>query len=139
MGKAGRPSDYDPEICEKLLDLMAGGLSLTAACGELGFYRQRAYEWAEKHEALADAIRLGQAKRTTFLERRMLGATEGPVVTSSIFALKNSAPDEWRDRVVQEVTGKDGGAIEVAEVTDRERAKALLAVLSRADAEKSST
>ena len=32
MGKAGRPSDYDPEICEKILDLMAGGLSLTAAC-----------------------------------------------------------------------------------------------------------
>lgn len=77
---------------------MAGGLSLTAAMGDLGFYRGTALDWAKVHPEFAIAINVGQAKRTVFLERRMLAATEGPVVTSSIFALKNAAPDEWREK-----------------------------------------
>lgn len=108
---AGRPSHYDPAFAEEIIQLMASGLSLTAAAAELGFVKQTIYNWAEKNPELMDAIRLGQGKRTLFLERRMLSADAGPVVTSSIFALKNSAPDEWREKIEQTYSGPDGGPI----------------------------
>lgn len=109
---AGRPSEYKPEYAEELIRLMKEGLSLTAAAAEIGVWRQRVYQWAEENQELADAIKRGQALRTNFLEKRMLSADSGPVVTSSIFALKNSAPDEWRDKVEQTHSGPDGGPIQ---------------------------
>lgn len=126
---AGRPSEYNPTYVNELISLMSEGLSLTAAAAELGFVKQTVYNWAEKNPELLDAIKLGHGKRTNFLERRMLKATEGPVVTSSIFALKNAAPDEWRDKHDHEITGKDGKDLipEANEVETARRVAFLLA------------
>jgi hypothetical protein len=85
---------------------MATGLSLAAAAAELGFHRQRVYEWVEKHPDFADTIKLAMTKRQLFLERRLLAADQGPVVTSTIFALKNAAAADWRDKQEIEHSGK---------------------------------
>ena len=95
---AGRPTDYRPQFGEEILALMAEGLSLTAAAAELGFHRQRVYEWEERYPEFADVIKLARGKRVLKLERDLLAAPDSPTVTSRIFALKNAAPDEWRDR-----------------------------------------
>lgn len=94
----GRPTDYNPAFGEQIVTLMADGLSLAAAAAELGIHRQRVYEWKERHPEFADTISLGMAKRQLFLERRLLSAAEGPIVTSSIFALKNAAALDWREK-----------------------------------------
>jgi hypothetical protein len=130
---AGRPSEYKPAFADEIINLMAEGLSLTAAAASLGFHRQRAYEWAEKHPEFADAIKLAQAKRTLKLEQDLLTATEGPRVTARIFALKNAAPDEWRDKQVTEHVGKDGGPIETVNVSASRRKAALALLLARKD------
>ena len=109
----GRPTDFKPAMGEEILQSMAQGLSLAAAASYLGIHRQRVYEWMEKHSEFADTIKLAQAKRQAFLERRLLSAENGPVVTSTIFALKNAAPDDWREKQALEVTGKDGGPMEI--------------------------
>lgn len=132
---AGRPTDYRPEFAEEIVQLMDEGLSLTAASAELGFWRQRAYEWAVKHPEFADAIKFGQARRTLKLERDLLGSGDGPFVTSRIFALKNAAPDEWRDRVVNEHSGPDGGPIQTEDVSARDRiARKLSSIAARSGA-----
>lgn len=95
---AGRPTDFQPAMGEEILQLMAGGLSLAASAASLGIHRQRVYEWMERHPEFADTIKLAQAKRQLFLERRLLSASDGPVVTSTIFALKNAGPEDWRDK-----------------------------------------
>jgi hypothetical protein len=105
---AGRPTDFKPQYGEEILQLMAEGLSLAAAAAELGIHRQRVYEWEANHEEFADTIKLARSKRQLFLERRLLKAEQGPVVTSTIFALKNAAGDDWRDKQEHELTGKDG-------------------------------
>lgn len=115
---AGRPSEYKPAYCDEVVSLMATGLSLTAAMGELGFHRNTAMLWAKAHPEFMCAIEKGQAKRTLYLERTMLDCDIGPRVTARIFALKNAAPDEWREKVVNEHVGKDGGPIETADKTD---------------------
>ena len=96
--KMGRPTDYRPEMGEQILDLMEQGFSLAAAASQIGVHRQRVYEWMERHPDFADTTRLAQVKRQFFLEKRLLTADQGPVVTSTIFALKNAGPDDWRDK-----------------------------------------
>lgn len=95
---AGRPTDYRPEFGEQILSLMSGGLSLAAAAASLGVHRQRVYEWKERYEEFADTVKLAMAKRQLFLEQRLLSAEVGPVVTSTIFALKNAGAEDWRDK-----------------------------------------
>lgn len=102
---AGRPTDYKPEYGREIINLMATGLSLTAAAADLGFHRQRVYEWEQAHPEFADAIKLARAKRVLSLEREILAASEGPRVTARIFALKNADPVEWRDKQEVETNG----------------------------------
>ncbi len=111
---AGRPSEYTPALGNELIELMATGLSLTAAAASLGFHRDTMYDWSQKHPEFSDALKLAKGKRVLKLETDLLDAPDGPTVTSRIFALENADPTEWRDRVQQEITGKDGGPIEVA-------------------------
>ncbi len=84
---------------------MSEGLSLAAAAAELGIHRQRVYEWVERHEEFADTVKLAMAKRQLFLERRLLKADAGPVVTSTIFALKNAGAEDWREKQEVEHSG----------------------------------
>jgi hypothetical protein len=92
----------------EVINLMAEGLSLTAAMAELGYHRQTAYDWQDKYPEFSDAVKIGQAKRQLFLERRLLSADAGPVVTSSIFALKNTGTGDWRDKQEVDHTSSDG-------------------------------
>jgi len=125
---AGRPTDWTPTLGEEILQLMADGLSLAAAAAELGIHRQRVYEWEERHPEFADTVKLARGKRQLFLERRLLKADAGPVVTSTIFALKNAGAEDWRDKQEIEHTGK----MEVADTDARQLSRAILAVLSEA-------
>lgn len=104
MAKVGRPTIYKPEYGEQILELMESGLSLAAAAAAIDINRERVYDWEKVHEEFAHTIKLARTKRQLFLERRLLTADQGPVVTSSIFALKNAAPDDWREK--QEVENK---------------------------------
>lgn len=111
MKKIGRPTDFKPAMGEEILQLMASGLSLAASAAQIGIHRQRVYEWMERHPDFADTVKLAQAKRQLFLERRLLSADSGPVVTSTIFALKNAGPEDWRDKHDHEHTGPGGGPV----------------------------
>lgn len=129
---AGRPTDYKPEYGETILSLMAEGLSLTAAAASIDVHRQRVYEWAEKHTEFADAISLAKGKRTLKLERDLLTASDGPTVTSRIFALKNAMPDEWREKQAVEHTGADGGPIKTEDLSPNDLARRIAFALSQA-------
>ena len=108
MAERGRPTDYKPAMGNEILELMATGLSLAASAAELGFHRQRVYEWVERYPDFADTVKLAQAKRQLFLERRLLSADQGPIVTSTIFALKNAGPEDWREKQEIDHKSSDG-------------------------------
>lgn len=105
----GRPTDYTKTMGEEILTLMASGLSLAAAAAELGIHRQRVYEWVDRHPEFADTVKLAQAKRQLFLERRLLdNGMAGPQITSTIFALKNAGAADWREKQEVEHSGNVG-------------------------------
>jgi transposase len=76
---------------------MSRGFSLTAFAGEIGKDRTTVYEWMARHREFALAVSRGRAGRTNWLEGKLLRSRKGAETTAAIFALKNAAPDEWRD------------------------------------------
>lgn len=105
---AGRPSKYEPRFCEEVESLMRLGYSKTAVAGAIGVDRDTFLNWAKEHPAFFGAVKRGEAARTHKLETDLLLARDGPNVTSRIFALKNAAPEEWREKQVVDHTNSDG-------------------------------
>lgn len=95
---AGQPTKYKPEYVAELLAAADEGLSLLAFAGIIGVGRSTLNEWKEAHPEFAAAWDVHQAKRVLHLERTMLSAEQGPRVTARIFALKNAAPEDWKDK-----------------------------------------
>jgi hypothetical protein len=112
VATVGRPSLYDPKLCVDVVAYMGKGFSLTAFAGKIGVSRECIYEWARVHPEFSSAVKSAQSARCTALEEGLLDQTlAGPQITARIFALKNAAPLDWRDRY--EHTGADGGPIAV--------------------------
>jgi len=95
--RTGRPSDYRPEYCDRAVEFMGKGYSVTAFAGELGQSKETLYAWVATHPEFSDAITRGRSARLKALEERMLSANNGGTAATSIFALKNADPDEWRE------------------------------------------
>lgn len=127
---AGRPTKYDEALCEKAVAFMAEGYSLTALAGEFDVSRDTVYEWQQQHEEFSDAIKRGRAKGARFWENKLRSAESSPQVTSSIFALKNRAADDWRDKVDHEMSGPNGGPIETKDASTLEVARRLAFLLA---------
>lgn len=102
----GRPTDYRPELGEQIVSIMETGLSLTAAAARCDVHRRRVYDWKAKYPDFEELIELAMGKRQAFLEDRLLTSEAGPVVTSTIFALKNAGPEDWRDKREVEHSGE---------------------------------
>ena len=104
----GRPSRYTNEMAEIAYEVMSRGLSKMAAAGVIGVSRDTFRQWEIDHPRFSARVKMGEAARTLSLEQDLLEAPDGPTVTSRIFALKNAAPDEWRDRKEVDHQSSDG-------------------------------
>ena len=100
----GRPTLYRPEYCQRAIEFMGQGYSVTALAGHLGVTKNAVYEWMAAHRDFGDAINRGRAARVAALETKLLTTSQGVGVTAAIFALKNADPDEWQDRYNTEST-----------------------------------
>lgn len=129
----GRPTKYTHEMCQAVLEVMGEGLSLTAFAGRIGVARSTINEWMDGNPEFSEACKVGQAKRTEYLERTMLAdGIAGPQVTARIFALKNAAPDEWREK--QEIENKVSGSVDIEQKPNRELSKLILSLLAKSQA-----
>ena len=117
----GRPTKYKPEYCQQVIDFMSKGYSLTAFAGNILVAFSTIQEWEKAHEAFSAAIKIGKAARTGILEKELLEKENGPQVTARIFALKNAAPDEWREKVEHDVNLKIDIAQRIQDGLERRR------------------
>jgi hypothetical protein len=137
--KGGRPTKYRAEYAaqaEKLCRLGAVDADLAdffnVTISTVGL-------WKVTHAEFSAALKAGKEEADARVERSLYQRANGyshdavklflhqgeviraeyrehypPDTTAAIFWLKNRRPDLWRDRQVTELTGKDGGAIDVA-------------------------
>lgn len=101
----GRPSLYRPQYCADVVEAMGAGHSFTAFAGMIGVSKDTLYEWKRTHPEFAEASEVAKPARLLFLERRLLEADTTQKVSSSIFALKNADPSEWREKQTVTVAG----------------------------------
>jgi transposase len=94
----GRPTLYRPEYCQRAIEFMGQGYSVTALAGHLGMSKDAIYDWINLYPDFCHAIKMGRAARVAALETKLLTTSQGVGVTAAIFALKNADPDEWQDR-----------------------------------------
>lgn len=119
--KTGRPTSYDPIYCDAVIKCMANGHSATGFAGSIGVCRATVFNWANDHPEFLVALKAGQAAASQFWERILakIASEGGGNATAAIFGLKNRASEDWADKVLTELTGKNGGAIETKDMTER--------------------
>lgn len=135
----GRPSSYNDAYAEQALKLCRLGATDKELADFFGVSEQTINTWKVKHkkflESLKEGKQMADAEVAHKLYRRAIGysheavkivanANTGqehivpftehypPDTTACIFWLKNRRPDLWRDKLQQELTGKDGGPVE---------------------------
>jgi len=93
----GRPTKYREEYCRMVQEHMGKGRSLTAFAGEIKVSIDAVQDWIATQPDFSLAVKRAQAQRVNALEERLLSANNGGTAATSIFALKNACPAEWRE------------------------------------------
>jgi hypothetical protein len=126
--KAGQPTKYRPEMCEKVYELATQGFYNDKISKELGITNQTLHAFMKDHPEFLDAIKRGKAIADEKVERTLFEMATGyshqvykpmvvgtgmgesqvkvieyieklpPNMTAIIFHLKNRKPQEWRDK-----------------------------------------
>lgn len=137
LTKRGRPSLYDAEFCEIVLELGAQGKSKAQIAARLGINRDTLNEWTKIHPEFSVAVKNAQELALAWWEDagQVNMARQGFNATAYIFQMKNRFRDDYRDVTAMEHTGKNGGPIETRDVgslTDDELANIALSGSPRA-------
>lgn len=124
----GRPTKYDPAYCEQVVELGKLGKSREQICATLHIGVHNMNTWEQAHEEFRRAIEESRLYALAYWEdiadRHMTEVPGGPRLNTGLWARSMSArfPAKYSDRTKVEVTGKDGGAIEVDHVHDFSKA-----------------
>lgn len=147
---AGRPSKFDEIDLDQVKSLATRGWTDQEMADHFKVARSTWSKWKIDHPEFSDTLKNWKDEADKRVERslyeRALGFSHpeekifqhngealrvstvkqyAPDTTAAIFWLKNRNPDEWKDRVHNEHTGKDGAPIEL-ETKPSEALKAFL-------------
>jgi transposase-like protein len=137
---AGRPSEYRPEFVDRAKEMCERGATDAQLADEFGVTVTTIYNWRNKFPDFLDAIKTNKAIADERVERSLYERATGysresvkifcnkdgevsqvpfiehvaPDPTSMIFWLKNRKPQEWRDKVQTEISGR----VAIGEVAD---------------------
>lgn len=165
--KHGRPTEYTPEIGDRICAALATGMSLRSVCRDDDLPDERSVRrWASDHKhpfspqyvharelgylAMADeTLEISDDGSNDWMakhgkEGEIVGyAINGEAVARSRlrvdtrkWLLSKCLPKVFGDKVVNEITGKDGGPIETKDVSDLEVARKVAFMLGKAVAKK---
>lgn len=134
MARTGRPSDYTQEIADEICTRLANGESLRAICGSdrddfmphIGtvlrwvvahdaFREQYAKAREVQAETMADEIvSIADGKDLGVEEKVALSARDRLRVDSRKWVASKLLPKKYGDKVQQEITGAEGGPLQVS-------------------------
>lgn len=144
---AGRPSSFKPEYVEQAEKLCLLGATDDEIGAFFKVSTRQVHRWKMLHPEFGHSLKVGKELADDRVKRSLYQRAVGyrqkavkifmpagreepvyapfveqiaPDTTAAIFWLKNRCPEEFRDRQHHEHTGKDGGPIQVADMTDAE-------------------
>ena len=120
----GRPSKYDPAYCEGVVRLGKLGYTRSMIANELGIGWRNLQNWEGAHEEFRVALEQARYDSMAHMERlaleHMIESPGGPKLNTGLWSRSMAArfPNDYRDNSKVEVSGRNGGAIEVDVVHD---------------------
>jgi hypothetical protein len=114
----GRPTLYRREMCDRLVEAMAGGLTAEAAAARIGISARSLFYWQKEHAEFLQAIQEGRRRSQLWWEERALAMANGESGNTQIVMLglrnRSRAATGWNnDTVKLEHSGPEGGPVEV--------------------------
>jgi hypothetical protein len=106
--KTGRPTKYDPLICDQIVELGAQGKSKAQIRRDIGIHHSTWGDWIEAHPEFSAAVKEAYELSMAWWEDQgMDGMFKGMKfnATAYIFQVKNRFPREYRDRQEHDVSG----------------------------------
>jgi hypothetical protein len=121
----GRPTLYRREMCDRLVEAMAKGLTAEAAAARIGISARSLFYWQKEHPEFLQAIQEGRQRSQLWWEERALAMANGEAGNTQIVMLglrnRSRAATGWNnDTVKLEHSGPEGGPLEV-EVKDEHK------------------
>ena len=119
----GRPTDYKPEYCDRVIQLGKEGASIVEMACEIGVDRKTLEKtWPEAHEEFFQAFTYARQWSQVWWERKgreNLITPAGTTFQASAWSRSMAArfPDDWREKTATEHSGPDGGPIKAETVT----------------------
>lgn len=99
---------YKPEYCKKVIEFMSEGYSKGAFAGSIGVSRDALVDWCKKYPEFGEAMGAAQAGCQLWWENMARSMAQknsaGKSPAIPIFALKNMAAADWRDKVTIDST-----------------------------------
>jgi len=131
MSEVGRPTKYKSEMCDQVIALMSEGASLVEVAAEIGVCRETIWDWTNEEserfiEEFSNTIKKGIRLSEAWWERKGRTSLENKEFSYTGWYMNMKNRFGWSDK--QEITGKDGGPLEVQftevlrEINERKRA-----------------
>lgn len=110
----GRPSEYRPEYCERVIELGRQGKSHAQIAADLDCSRQTLYAWQAAHPEFLDAITRAKDLAQAWFEDKGQAGLDASGFNASLWAKQVSCRfrEDYTDTQRQELTGKGGGPIQ---------------------------
>jgi hypothetical protein len=111
----GRPSEYQPEYCEKVIEAGKQGKSVAWMASELDVNKDTIYEWAKVHPEFSDALTRARAHAQRWWEDQGQTGMWAPGFGGSVWSRSMAArfPEDWREQKGVELSG----AVQIGRVT----------------------
>lgn len=99
--KRGRPTDYRPEYCEKVVRWGKQGKSIAWMAARFDVHKDTVYEWAKVHPDFSDALKRAETQSQAYWEDLGQDGLDSDKFNSGLWA-KNMAArfrKDWSERL----------------------------------------
>lgn len=96
----GRPTKYEPEMCETVIELGRDGAGVAEIAAELDVSRQTVYNWKDEHPEFLDAVNRARDLSQAWWEKQGRKGIWSRKFNASAYKLQvmNRFPADWRDK-----------------------------------------
>ncbi len=125
----GRPSSYKPEYCERVIELGKQGYSEAMIAQELDVALYTLANWERAHPEFLAATTRAKELAMAFFEQKGLENIGNKDFNTKLWEVQVRCrfPSVYREIQRTELTGKNGGPVQVSEIPDAD----LLAIIGR--------
>ena len=111
----GRPAIYRVEHCKRIIELGELGFSQAQMAADIGIAKATINLWAQQYPDFMNALSHARTLSQAWWEREAQAGLRDRDFNAGIWdkSVKSRFREDYTDRTVQEIVGKDDGAIEI--------------------------